>query len=433
MFNSISSTTSTREPFPGAKHLRKPLFAVTAIAIKLPSIVAFAAVLSLNIAARAETRLVKVGNPVFDVTGGLVVIPALNTHDVTHEPWLANMDRVLDEVRGGTHITLGNDCFDCPLKPHDGPYDQEVLQGMVDAGYLITDAFTQNDDLASPGTLFIPAVVTPNADAPLGPSFENANGAVLPNDIFPLSYRFQNFVNGRQTGTVSRTVDALDGKTGPFTDRFGEVHDLDFTGLNYSHLMFSTAIGRNEGGPPASHQGIGENRIVRTIRDANGNGWDVIEEYRIVAEDTNIAGDLNYSGALDAGDYNIMRQNIELGSSHERLDLNGDSFVDVSDLTYWDEELFQLGPGDANRDGQVSAADLNAVAVNWQTEGGATWEQGDFTGDGNVDAADLNVVALNWNNGVVPASAAAPAPVPEPSSIALLLLGLCGLARRYVG
>ena len=43
-------------------------------------------------AARAETKLVKVGNPVFDVTGGLVVIPAANPRGGL-EPWLANIDR----------------------------------------------------------------------------------------------------------------------------------------------------------------------------------------------------------------------------------------------------------------------------------------------------------------------------------------------------
>ena len=39
--------------------------------------------------------------------------------------------------------------------------------------------------------------------------------------------------------------------------------------------------------------------------------------------------------------------------------------------------------------------------------------------------------SLNWQSGI--AAAASPAAVPEPSSITLLLLGLCALARRYVG
>ena len=53
---------------------------------------------------------------------------------------------------------------------------------------------------------------------------------------------------------------------------------------------------------------------------------------------------------------------------------------------------------------------------------------GDFTGDEKTDAADLNALALNWNSGVA-AAVAAPA-VPEPSSISLLLLGVCALVRR---
>jgi hypothetical protein len=55
--------------------------------------------------------------------------------------------------------------------------------------------------------------------------------------------------------------------------------------------------------------------------------------------------------------------------------------------------------------------DLNALALNWQSVGGATWSTGDFTGEGNVDAADLNELALNWQQSISPAAV----PVPEPA------------------
>ena len=221
MYDPISPTSSATASFrekdvsrfsgPAPSARRVPLIATYVLGLMIP------------FAAHAETKLVKVGNPVFDVTGGLVVIPAANTRG-SHEPWFAEIDRVLDEVRDGTHITLNNRCYDCPLKPHDGPYDQEILQGMVDAGYLITDAFTQGDDLAYPGTLLRPAVLTPNADAPIGPSFENPSGPIIPNSIFPLSYRLEMFNSGRSVGSVSRRASALDRNVGPFMDRHGETH-----------------------------------------------------------------------------------------------------------------------------------------------------------------------------------------------------------------
>ncbi len=85
--------------------------------------------------------------------------------------------------------------------------------------------------------------------------------------------------------------------------------------------------------------------------------------------------------------------------------------------------------GDANLDGTVNAADLNAVALNWLGNE-ATWSTGDITGDGTVDAQDLNKLALNWQESVPQV-----ANVPEPSSAVLLCICvICGLIRlRRIG
>ena len=108
--------------------------------------------------------------------------------------------------------------------------------------------------------------------------------------------------------------------------------------------------------------------------------------------------------------------------------MNGDELVDTNDIHYWVTDLKSTWIGDANLDGQVNAADLNALALNWRSTAAAGWSQGDFTGDEIVDASDLNMLALNWRSGV--AAAASASAVPEPSSITLLLLGLCALVRR---
>lgn len=46
-------------------------------------------------------------------------------------------------------------------------------------------------------------------------------------------------------------------------------------------------------------------------------------------------------------------------------------------------------PGDLNRDGEVSLADLTQLLANFGTTSGATAEQGDMDADGDVDIADL--------------------------------------------
>ena len=57
---------------------------------------------------------------------------------------------------------------------------------------------------------------------------------------------------------------------------------------------------------------------------------------------------------------------------------------------------FNVLPGDATGDGGVDAADLNALALNWQNQVTGNPADADFNGDGRVDAADLNTLALGW-------------------------------------
>lgn len=78
--------------------------------------------------------------------------------------------------------------------------------------------------------------------------------------------------------------------------------------------------------------------------------------------------------------------------------------------------------GDADLNGRVDAADLNALALNWRQEG--NWIDGDFTGDGWVDAADLNELALNWRQ---PVSMAAAVPEPAVNMFVAFLIFLLGL------
>jgi hypothetical protein len=119
-----------------------------------------------------------------------------------------------------------------------------------------------------------------------------------------------------------------------------------------------------------------------------------------------------------------------------KYDLNEDGILDSQDLDAWlatgGAENGFSGPyllGDANLDGTVNAADLNAVGLSWQQTGKA-WSQGDFSVDGFVSSTDLMLIGLNWQAEVPQAAAA----VPEPMSYLLLFLSAIGvypLARRH--
>ena len=87
--------------------------------------------------------------------------------------------------------------------------------------------------------------------------------------------------------------------------------------------------------------------------------------------------------------------------------------------------------GDLNGDGYVGLDDLDIVLGNWnQSASAGNLLQGDPSGDGYVGLDDLDIVLSNWNTGTPPTTSNA---VPEPTSVALLAMGVAGLAsyRRH--
>jgi hypothetical protein len=145
--------------------------------------------------------------------------------------------------------------------------------------------------------------------------------------------------------------------------------------------------------------------------------------------------DFNGNGACDIDDIDALMNEVAAGSNDGSFDLTGDGSVNDLDRDQW---LADAGPrndfsgsflvGDANLDGAVGAADLNALALTWQSDNN-NWSNGNFSG-GGTNAIDLNAMALNWQDSVPLAGAEA---VPEPSGIVLVLgfgVALLGLKRR---
>jgi hypothetical protein len=120
-------------------------------------------------------------------------------------------------------------------------------------------------------------------------------------------------------------------------------------------------------------------------------------------------GDFDGNDVVDATDIDLLSAAIATGDDDPQFDLDGSATVDSADTTYLVENIIGTFMGDANLDGTVNAADLNAVGLNWQNPGG--WAGGDFTGDGNVNAGDLNLIGINWQQGAVAAARAPRAPL----------------------
>ena len=86
--------------------------------------------------------------------------------------------------------------------------------------------------------------------------------------------------------------------------------------------------------------------------------------------------------------------------------------------------LTQL-PGDANNDGVVDAADYIIVKTHIGQATGAGSADGDFDNDGTVDWDDLQTLlgAINTGGGVEGA-------IPEPATLGLLVLGSLAVIRK---
>ncbi len=110
---------------------------------------------------------------------------------------------------------------------------------------------------------------------------------------------------------------------------------------------------------------------------------------------SNVSGDLNNDGMVDASDIDTLCQAIEAGESS--ADLDGDGVVDNRDLTFFVHNVIGTSIGDANLDGIFNSADFVFVLTVGEYEDGvpnnSTWAEGDWNCDGEFDTSDF-VAAL---------------------------------------
>lgn len=299
------------------------------------SFVAAVATLTSHLPTYAGVSLTQIGDPVWEPTD--FVMASFDIGQISREVPIRR--RFVGDLLGSSYkVPDGlNTTALFPGESQDGPLDSVLRRTVAAQGGINTDVFLP-EDVRNPVYMIKGSTIVPSENAPMGASRDSELGPVMPNDIFPITAATSVRFNGGGVGCLScdtRSIVALD-SIGSFVDTDGQTHDV--SDLSWSHIVNFRTTAWND--PNRADSGMLGNYVwTERLRDANGNGWDIVREYD-VRTPTDVLGDFNYNGALDLDDYNILKQNVDFAPAAQvsgallRLDLNNDTLVNDNDTSH---------------------------------------------------------------------------------------------------
>jgi hypothetical protein len=184
---------------------------------------------------------------------------------------------------------------------------------------------------------------------------------------------------------------------------------------------------------PLDYEGVmQETHLMTIVSSSFESGYvDGVLDFLSVTPLSDVPGDFNGNGILDAADIDLLSEQVRAGSNDPLYDLNADTLVNDLDRKVWVHDLKGTFFGDTDLDGAFNSADLVQVLASGQYEDtidlNSTWLTRDWDGDGDFTCGDL-VVALA--DGGYEAGAAA---VPEPAGVVLAMTAAALVAIRRRG
>lgn len=184
---------------------------------------------------------------------------------------------------------------------------------------------------------------------------------------------------------------------------------------------------------------LGDARSVRLTFESSDVGpfgintpqYVAIDNLELIASNDTV-GDFNGDGQLGAADIDALTDAVHLGDPELIFDLNDDGRTDLQDRTFWVHDLKQTFFGDADLDGEFSTTDLTTVfqAAEYEdaTVHNSGWSDGDWDGDRDFGTRDL-VLAFQ-DGGFESGPRAAARLVPEPHGLVLISSLLLAIFSR---
>jgi hypothetical protein len=137
---------------------------------------------------------------------------------------------------------------------------------------------------------------------------------------------------------------------------------------------------------------------------------------------SDVQGDFNGNGILDAGDIDLLSDAIRLPDHSPAFDVDGNDVVDEADRDHWIHGLKFSYYGDSNLDGEFNSRDLTTIfqAAEYEDDviANSTWATGDWNGDREFSSSDLVRAFQDAGYEEGPRAAA----VPEPTTSILWAL-----------
>jgi hypothetical protein len=236
------------------------------------AVVAFAASATDQLLAQPPTiTLTQVGSPIWR-PGDFQLFTAPGDTD---EAFFATIDSLLprDTRLAPTYTT-----------PHTPPYDTELSSSAAAVGLVSSSVFPRQAITNNPNNLFLAFTLLPDPGV-TGSSRDFASGPVIPNSLFPFTAGGETWINGAFAFNLG---------DGQFQLR---PTDLPFEGTSHRSLFAGLWSSGN----------LGDYEIRASLRDLQGNGWDLVAPFEVVAE-LPLPGDFSEDGAVDAADYVFWRK-----------------------------------------------------------------------------------------------------------------------------
>ncbi len=152
--------------------------------------------------------------------------------------------------------------------PHAGPYDTELSTNAAAAGFVNQQVFPQSAITFDPNAVYFQIMLLPDPGI-TGSSRDFASGPVIPNSLFPWTTHAEMWLDGALVETLQNGVLNL---------RAG---DVPFDGASHrapSQAVWYPWANDPNAGPTGSHE------IRWSLRDNQGNGWDMVAPFKVVPE-----------------------------------------------------------------------------------------------------------------------------------------------------